>query len=105
MIFNRETFCKATLNKILGKIESKGLLTEPVRYEELYNVIHNSTTVGICLQELGIITDENYPELNNYLNQRGGTFAIYFDDNPVYDIDEACQIMSFRELLSLFPEE
>lgn len=68
--------------------------------EELIPFIFSSTSLGISLEHLGVITKEKYPTEFEYLSHRGGIFQTYYDKES----GEVC-FLTFRELLSLLPDE
>ena len=68
--------------------------------EELVPFIFSSTSLGISLEYLGVITKEKYPTEFEYLSHRGGIFQTYYDR----ETNEVC-FLTFRELLSLLPDE
>ena len=68
--------------------------------ESLVKDIFGSTTLGIALEFLGVITPNKYPTEYEYLSHRAGVLYGYFDRNTM----ETYQL-SFRELLSLLPDE
>ena len=44
--------------------------------DQLVNDIYSSTSLGIALEVLGVITPEKYPEEYAYLRNRGGIHSI-----------------------------
>ena len=44
--------------------------------KQLVNDVYTSTSLGIALEVLGVITPEKYPEEYDYLQNRGGIHAI-----------------------------
>ena len=44
--------------------------------DQLVNDIYSSTSLGIALEVLGVITPEKYPEEYDYLQNRGGIHTI-----------------------------
>lgn len=70
-------------------------------YEELARYIMQSTTLGIALETLGIITPDKYPEECAYLQSRGGIFKII---DPINDEDEV-HILTTREFIDMLPDE
>ena len=68
--------------------------------ESMVSKIYSSTSLGIALETIGVITTENNPEAFRYLSERGGVLFSHFDrsNGQIYQ-------MSFRELLSLLPDE
>ena len=68
--------------------------------EDMASCVFSSTSLGIALEYLGVITPEKYPDLFEYLSHRGGIFQTYYDkkENKFYSL-------SFRELLNLLPED
>ena len=45
--------------------------------EQLVKNIYSSTSLGIALEILGVITPEKYPEEYDYLKNRGGIHSIH----------------------------
>lgn len=68
--------------------------------EELVPFIFSSTSLGISLEFLGVITEEKYPTEFEYLSHRSGIFQTYYDRET-----DDIHYLSFRELLSLLPDE
>lgn len=68
-------------------------------YESMVGDIYASTSLGIALEVLGVITPEKHPEAYNYLSGRGGLTTIYVDEKTgeVYSL-------STREIYDLLPE-
>lgn len=97
-MMTREEYCKVQLKRFMLEYSVK----DP---KDLIPHIYSSTTMGICLQELGIINPNDYPQETAYLNTRGGIVAIYTEalnkNNP--DSNEQCHTLSFREFLDLLP--
>lgn len=107
MILTRKNYCKATLEKMLNIDLYKRVISGDLDQYGINKAVMSSTTVGICLQELGIINHDNFPDLDDYLNDRVGIYMTYVDYDSFHEEDDEAdvQVMSFRELLSLLPEE
>lgn len=76
-------------------------------YADLIKHIPENTKMGICLQELGVLTEENNPDMYNYVNERGGIMYTYIDHSIIKtepDNPNACQILTLREFLELLPD-
>lgn len=67
---------------------------------KLIPYIGSSTTLGICLEYLGVITKESYPEDYAYLAERGGIFQVGYDEKT-----KEANILTTREFLNMLPEE
>lgn len=89
----KEQFCKMIIEREKGVDHNRS-------DESLIPMIYSSTSLGIALETLGVITPEKYPTEYNYLQTRGGVLYAYFDrkDEEVYQI-------SMIELLSLLPDK
>lgn len=96
MILTKKEYCKMQLEM---RVDPNELTPDLIR-----ELAMSSTTLGICLEELGYINEIEYPDLVEYLSSRGGTFATYIDKsiNPSTN-EPTVKIMSFREFLSLLP--
>lgn len=113
MILTKKEFCKYTIDKHLRSLGDDLSAYRPnwlvkIDDEWIRQVTFKSTTIGICLQELGYITEEKHPDLIEYLSNRGGLYATYINRDSLNDPDnnstEAVKVMTFRELLSLLPD-
>lgn len=69
-----------------------------------FDCVFQSTTLGICLEYLGIINPISHPDLYEYISHRGGIFF----NRVLIDEDTDKKYMAslcIRELLDLLPEE
>ena len=94
-MITRKNYCKSQLRMYLNEYN----LEDP---KDLVPHIFESSTMGIILQELGIINSKDYPMEDEYINSRGGIMATYAEKtaNGV-----AIQILTVREFLNLLPEK
>ena len=94
-MITRKNYCKSQLHMYLSEYN----LEDP---KDLVPHIFESSTMGIILQELGIINSKDYPMEDEYINSRGGIMATYAEKtaNGV-----AIQILTVREFLDLLPEK
>lgn len=94
-MITRKNYCKSQLHMYLSEYN----LEDP---KDLVPHIFESSTMGIILQELGIINPKDYPMEDEYINSRGGIMATYAEKtaNGV-----AIQILTVREFLDLLPEK
>ena len=94
-MITRKNYCKSQLRMYLSEYN----LEDP---KDLVPHIFESSTMGIILQELGIINPKDYPMEDEYINSRGGIMATYAEKtaNGV-----AIQILTVREFLDLLPEK
>lgn len=94
-MISRKNYCKKIVNRAMleNNIETP---------EELASMVYGSTTLGIALETLGYITKKSHPEEFRYLQSRAGTFETYAEktENGI-----KIEILTFREFLSLLPEE
>ena len=93
-MITRKNYCKSQLQKYLNEYN----LEDP---KDLVPHIFESSTMGIILQELGIINPKDYPVEDEYINSRGGIMATYAEKN---DIGVLIEILTLREFLDLLPE-
>ena len=94
-MITRKNYCKSKLQNYLNQYNLK----DP---KDLIPHVFESSTMGIILQELGIINSKDYPMEDEYINSRGGIMATYTEKtaNGV-----AIQILTVREFLDLLPEK
>ena len=94
-MITRKNYCKSQLHMYLSEYN----LEDP---KDLVPHIFESSTMGIILQELGIINPKDYPMEDEYINSRGGIMTTYAEKtaNGV-----AIQILTVREFLDLLPEK
>ena len=94
-MITRKNYCKSQLSMYLNEYNLK----DP---KDLVPHIFESSTMGIILQELGIINPKDYPMEDEYINSRGGIMTTYTEKtaNGV-----AIQILTVREFLDLLPEK
>ena len=94
-MITRKNYCKSQLHMYLSEYN----LEDP---KDLVPHIFESSTMGIILQELGIINPKDYPMEDEYINSRGGIMATYTEKtaNGV-----TIQILTVREFLDLLPEK
>ena len=94
-MITRKNYCKSQLHMYLSEYN----LEDP---KDLVPHIFESSTMGVILQELGIINSKDYPMEDEYINSRGGIMTTYAEKtaNGV-----AIQILTVREFLDLLPEK
>lgn len=93
-MITRKNYCKSCLQSYLSEYN----LEDP---KDLIPHIFESSTLGIILQELGIINPKDYPMEDEYINSRGGIMATYAEKN---DTGVLIEILTLREFLDLLPE-
>ena len=94
-MITRENYCKSQLRMYLNEYN----LEDP---KDLVPHVFESSTLGIILQELGIINPKDYPMENDYINSRGGIMATYAEKNKNGVL---IQTLTVREFLDLLPEK
>ena len=94
-MITRKNYCKSLLQSYLNEYN----LEDP---KDLVPHIFESSTMGIILQELGIINPKDYPMENDYINSRGGIMATYAEKNKNGVL---IQTLTVREFLDLLPEK
>ena len=94
-MITRKNYCKSQLRMYLSEYN----LEDP---KDLVPHIFESSTMGIILQELGIINSKDYPMENDYINNRGGIMATYAEKTANGVL---IQILTVREFLDLLPEK
>ena len=94
-MITRKNYCKSQLRMYLSEYN----LEDP---KDLVPHIFESSTLGIILQELGIINPKDYPMENDYINSRGGIMATYAEKNKNGVL---IQTLTVREFLDLLPEK
>ena len=94
-MITRKNYCKSQLRMYLNEYN----LEDP---KDLVPHIFESSTLGIILQELGIINPKDYPMENDYINSRGGIMATYAEKNKNGVL---IQTLTVREFLDLLPEK
>ena len=93
-MITRKNYCKSQIQSYLNIYN----LEDP---KDLVPHIFESSTMGIILQELGIINSKDYPMENDYINSRGGIMATYAEKN---DTGVLIETLTVREFLNLLPE-
>ena len=93
-MITRKNYCKSRLQSYLNEYN----LEDP---KDLVPHIFESSTMGIILQELGIINSKDYPMEDDYINSRGGIMATYAEKNATGVLIET---LTAREFLNLLPE-
>lgn len=93
-MITRKNYCKSQLHMYLSEYN----LEDP---KDLVPHIFESSTMGIILQELGIINPKDYPMEDEYINSRGGIMATYAEKTANGVV---IQILTVREFLDLLPE-
>ena len=94
-MITRENYCKSRLQSYLNEYN----LEDP---KDLVPHIFESSTMGVILQELGIINSKDYHMENDYINSRGGIMATYAEKNKNGVL---IQTLTVREFLDLLPEK
>ena len=94
-MITRKNYCKSQLRMYLSEYN----LEDP---KDLVPHIFESSTMGIILQELGIINPKDYPMENEYINSRGGIMATYAEKTANGVL---IQTLTVREFLDLLPEK
>ena len=95
IMITRKNYCKSQIQSYLNIYN----LEDP---KDLVPHIFESSTLGIILQELGIINPKDYPMENDYINSRGGIMATYAEKNKNGLL---IQTLTVREFLDLLPEK
>ena len=93
-MITRENYCKSQIRVYLNEYN----LEDP---KDLVPHVFESSTMGVILQELGIINSKDYPMENDYINSRGGIMATYAEKTANGVV---IQILTVREFLDLLPE-
>ena len=94
-MITRENYCKSQIRVYLNEYN----LEDP---KDLVPHVFESNTMGVILQELGIINPKDYPMENDYINSRGGIMATYAEKNKNGVL---IQTLTVREFLDLLPEK
>ena len=94
-MITRENYCKSRLQTYLNEYNLK----DP---KDLVQHVFESSTMGVILQELGIINSKDYPMEDEYINHRGGIMAMYADR---VDGKVIIETLTVREFLNLLPEK
>ena len=94
-MITRENYCKSRLQTYLNEYNLK----DP---KDLVQHVFESSTMGVILQELGIINSKDYPMEDEYINHRGGIMATYADR---VDGKVIIETLTVREFLNLLPEK
>lgn len=94
-MITRKNYCKSQLRMYLSEYN----LEDP---KDLVPHIFESSTMGVILQELGIINSKDYPMENDYINNRGGIMATYAEKTTNGVL---IQTLTVREFLDLLPEK
>ena len=94
-MITRENYCKSQINGFLNYYNLK----DP---KDLVSHIYESSTLGVILQELGIINPKDYPIEDAYINTRGGIMDTYAEKT---DTGVLIQTLTVREFLDLLPEK
>ena len=94
-MITRENYCKSQLRVYLNEYN----LEDP---KDLVPHVFESSTLGVILQELGIINSKDYPMENDYINSRGGIMATYAEKTANGIL---IQTLTVREFLDLLPEK
>ena len=92
-MMTKKQFCRMVLENNKHEL---GVKTD----KELIPHVFSSTSLGIALEFLGVITNESHPDICEYLASRGGVLYGYYD-TELQDVKQ----LSFRELLSLLPDD
>ena len=93
-MITRKNYCKSKLQNYLDQYNLK----DP---KDLIPHVFESSTMGIILQDLGIINSKDYPMEDDYINSRGGIMATYAEKTANGVV---IQILTVREFLDLLPE-
>lgn len=98
-MITRRQFCMSQIRKFIAdnSLEMDFYMEDMTR---LIPYIGSSTTLGVCLEYLGILTKKDYPEDFNYLASRGGVFQVGYDEKS-----KEVNILTVREFLAMLPEE
>ena len=94
-MITRENYCKSQIQSYLNIYSLK----DP---KDLVSHIYESSTLGVVLQELGIINPKDYPMEDAYVNTRGGIMATYAERT---DTGVLIETLTVREFLNLLPEK
>ena len=94
-MITRKNYCKSKLQNYLDQYNLK----DP---KDLIPHVFESSTMGIILQDLGIINSKDYPMEDDYINSRGGIMATYAEKTANGVL---IQTLTVREFLDLLPEK
>ena len=94
-MITRKNYCESKLQRYLDQYNLK----DP---KDLIPHVFESSTMGIILQDLGIINSKDYPMEDDYINSRGGIMATYAEKTANGVV---IQILTVREFLDLLPEK
>ena len=67
--------------------------------KKLVPEIYTSSSLGVALEYLGVITKEEFPKEYEYVQSRGGIYLTFMDNET-----EKLATLSVREVLDLLPE-
>ena len=96
-MITRKHYCQNVLMDAMRKYS----VADP---KVLISHVYESSTMGIALVELGILTEEENVLEYEYLSHRAGIMSSYSD----YDAETGevtTEILTFREFLDLLPKE
>ena len=90
---------------LIDKFKRLNDIPAEVQPDMLVEYVFQSTTLGLALEYLGIINPESYPDLCEYLSNRGGIAINYIDRNADGEEKLKFNILTIREMFDLLPEE
>ena len=99
-MISRKNYCKCIINECMLEYG----VTCP---QDLIPHIAESSTMGIALQQLGYINENDTPAANTYINSRGGIMKTFTEKSlDPKDLNGVhIEILTLREFLNLLPEE
>lgn len=101
-MLTKKEYATTVVNKFLRDNSSS---IEYENLDALVEHIYSSTSLGIALEVLGVITKEKFPTAYEYLSNRGGIHAVAIPDYSKTDKDPSIHILTERELYDMLPEE
>jgi len=97
-MITRKELCKLILKHKLNVVESvinDDVMKEIIKKRGGDELVYESSVLGICMDELGLIDD---PQCQEYINSRAGVLMF----NPY--MDGQCDMLTLRDLLDSMKE-
>ena len=104
-MLTKKEYAMSVVNKFTNELRNNQNVIENCNLDSLVKHVYSSTSLGIALEILGVITKEKYPNEYEYLSNRAGIHAVGLPNFSKADKDPFVNILTERELYDMLPEE
>ena len=103
-MITKKEYAAAVVSQFTSKLCNDNAI-ENGELDGIEKYIYNSTSLGIALEVLGVITEEKHPNEYEYLSNRAGIHTIGVPNYSKADGNQSINILTEREFYDMLPEE